>query len=57
MTLNKKKRCLEAINLHASNRTLQELFIMFLIKSVTFLVFEILRNLVSMQNILNANNC
>ena len=30
---------------------------MALIKFVAFVVFEILRNLISMQNILNANNC
>ena len=28
-----------------------------LIKSAAFLVFETLRNLVSMKNFLNANNC
>ena len=33
------------------------LFKMALIKSLAFIVFEILRNLVSMQNFLNANNC
>ena len=48
---------LEFINLHVSNRTLQKLFRMVLIKSVAFVIFEILRNLVSMQNFLNANNC
>ena len=48
---------LEAVNLHVSNRTLQKLFRMVLIKSVAFVVFEILRNLVSMQNFLNTNNC
>ena len=48
---------LEVVNLHVSNRTLQKLFRMVLIKSVAFVVFEILRNLVSMQNFLNANNC
>ena len=30
---------------------------MVLIKYVAFVVFEILSNLVSMQNFLNANNC
>ena len=33
------------------------LFKMALIKSLAFIVFEILSNLVSMQNVLNANNC
>ena len=47
----------EAVKLHVSNRTLQELFRMALIKSVAFVVFEILSNLVSKQNFLNANNC
>ena len=48
---------LEVVNLHVSNRTLQKLFRMVLIKSVAFVVFETLRNLVSMKNFLNANNC
>ena len=30
---------------------------MVLLNSVAFVVFKILRNLVSMQNFLNANNC
>ena len=47
----------EDIKLHVSNRNLQELFRMALIKSVAFVVFEILLNLISMQNVLNANNC
>ena len=55
-TLNKKTDRLEAVNLHVSNRTLQKIFRMVLIKSVAFVVFEILRNFVSMQNVLNANN-
>ena len=46
----------EAVKLHVSNRTLQELFRMALIKSLAFVVFEILSNLVSMQNFLNATN-
>ena len=57
MVLNKSTTCVEAIKLHISNRNLQELFRIALIKSVAFVVFEILRNLVSMQNFLNANNC
>ena len=55
--LNKNPGRLEAVNLHVSNRTLHELFRMVLIKSVAFVIFEILRDLVSMQNFLNANNC
>ena len=55
--LSEKMGRLEFINLHVSNRTLQKLFRMVLIKSVAFVIFEILRNLVSMQNFLNANNC
>ena len=57
MALSKNTSCVEAVKLHVSNRTLQELFRIALIKSVTFVVFEILSNLVSMQNVLNANNC
>ena len=45
------------LSLSNYNRTLQELFRMALIKSLAFVVFEILSNLVSMQNFLNANNC
>ena len=56
--LNKiKTGCVQAVKLYVSNRTLQELFIMVLIKSVAFAVFEILQNLVSMKNVLGANNC
>ena len=51
------KSAVEAVKLHASNRTLQDLFRMALIKSVVFVAFEILSNLVSKQNVLNANNC
>ena len=53
----KKADHVEAVKLHISNRTLQELFRMGLIKSAVFVVFEILCNLVSMENFLNANNC
>ena len=56
-TLKEKVGCIEVINLHVSNRTLQVLFRMVLIKSVAFVVFEIFCNLVSMQIFLNANNC
>ena len=45
------------LSLSNYNRTLQELFTMALIKSLAFVVFEILSNLISMQNFLNANNC
>ena len=55
--LNENTGRVKAIKLHVSNRNLQELFRIALIKSVAFVVFEILRNLVSMQNFLNANNC
>ena len=51
------KSTVEAVKLHVSNRTLQDLFRMALIKSVVFVIFEILSNLVSKQNFLNANNC
>ena len=47
----------EDVKLHVFNRTLQELFRIVLIKPVAFVVFELLRNLISMQNFLNANNC
>ena len=57
MAFSKNTGRVEAVKLHVSNRTLQELFRMALIKSVAFVVFEILRNLISMQNFLNANNC
>ena len=40
--LNKKTACVQAVKLRVSHRTLQELFIMVLIKSVAFVVFEIL---------------
>ena len=47
----------EAVKFQVPNRTLQEFFRMVLIKSVAFVVFGILSDLVSMQNFLNANNC
>ena len=55
--LTKKTGCVEAVKLHVSNRTLQELSRIVLIKSVVFVVSEILHNLVSMQIFLNTNNC
>ena len=57
MAFSKNTGHVEAAKLHVPNRTLQELFRMALIKSVAFVVFEILSNLVSKQNFLNANNC
>ena len=57
MAINKKTGPLKAVNLHVSNRTLQELFRMVLIKSLAFVVFQTLRNLPSTQNVFNANNC
>ena len=56
MSLSKITDRVEIVKLHVSNRTLQELFRMVLIKSVAFVVFEILSNIVSMQNFLNASN-
>ena len=56
-TALKNTSCVKTIKLHVSNRNLQELFRIAMIKSVPFVVFEILRNLLSMQNFLNANNC
>ena len=50
---NKRTGHVDDVKLHVSNRNLQEP----LIKPVTFVVFEILRNLISMQNFLNANIC
>ena len=55
--LTKKTDHVEAVKLHVSNRTLQEIFRMGLIKSAVFAVFEIFGNLVSMENFLNTNNC
>ena len=57
MALIKKTGRLEAVNLHVSNRTLREFFRTVLIKFVAFVAFEILRNHVSMQIFLKANNC
>ena len=55
--LTKKTDSVEAVKLHVSNRTLQDLFKMALIKFLAFVVFEILQNLVSTQNFLNASKC
>ena len=57
LKLNKKTGRVEAAKLYVSNATLQVLSSMVLINLVTFLVFKILFNLVSMQNLLNENNC
>ena len=46
----------EDVKLHVSNRTIQERFRIALIKSVAFVVFEILCNHFSMQIFLKANN-
>ena len=54
---NKRTGHVDDVKLHVSNRNLQEPFRIALIKPVTFVVFEILRNLISMQNFLNANKC
>ena len=48
MALSKNRGRVEAVKLHVSNRTLVELFRMAFVKSVTFVVFEILSHLVSM---------
>ena len=55
--LNKKMGRVEAAKLYVSDTTLQVLSRMVLINFVAFVVFKILLNLVSMQNLLNANNC
>ena len=55
--LTKKTGCFGAAKLHVPDITLQELFRMPLIKSAAFVVFKILRNLISMQNFFNGNNC
>ena len=48
MAFNKNTGRVKDVKLHVSNRTLQELFRIALIKPVTFVVFEILSNLISM---------
>ena len=46
-----------AAKLYVLNKTLSVLSRMILINFVAFLVFKISLNVVSMQNLLNANNC
>ena len=55
--LKKNTGRFKAVKLHVSNRNLKELFRIALNKSVAVVDFEILRNIVSMQNFLNGNNC
>ena len=55
-TFNKNMARVKDVKLHVSNRTIQELFRIALIKPVAFVVFEILCNNFSMQIFLNANN-
>ena len=47
----------DAAKLYVSDTTWQVLSRMVLINFVAFIVFKILLNLVSMQNLLNGNNC
>ena len=54
---NKKMGRVGAAKLYVPNTTLYFLSKMVSIKSLAFVVFKILLNLVSMQNLLNANNC
>ena len=55
MSFKKNTGRVEAVKLHISNRTLQELLRMALIRPVAFVVIEILCNLISMQNFLTAD--
>ena len=55
MGFKKNTGRVEAVKLHISNRTLQELLRMALIRPVAFVVIEILCNLISMQNVLTAD--
>ena len=55
MGFKKNTGRVEAVKLHISNRNLQELLRMALIRPVAFLVIEILCNLISMQNLLTAD--
>ena len=57
MALNKQTGRVWATKLHVPNTTLQVLFRLVLMNFLIFVVFKILLNLVSMQNLLNANNC
>ena len=55
MDFKKNTGRVEAVKLHISNRTLQELLTMALIRPVAFVVIEILCNLISMQNFLTVD--
>ena len=55
MGFKKNTGRVEAVKLHISNRTLQELLRMALIRPVAFVVIEILCNLISMQNFLTVD--
>ena len=55
MGFKKNTGRVEAVKLHISNRTLQELLRMALIRPVAFVVIEILCDLISMQNFLTAD--
>ena len=55
--LNKQTDRVWATKLYVPNTTLQVLFRLVLMNFLIFVVFKILLNLVSMQNLLNANNC
>ena len=55
--LNKKTGRVGAAKLYVPNTILQVLSRMVLINFVAFLVFKILLNIVSMQDLLNVNNC
>ena len=57
MALNKQMGRIWATKLYVLNTTLQVLFRLVLMNFSIFVVFDIWLNLVSMQNILNANNC
>ena len=50
MGFKKNAGHVEAVKLHISNRTLQELLRIALIRPVVFVVIEILCNFISMQN-------
>ena len=55
--LNKKTGRVGAAKLYFPNTTLRVLSRTVLMNFVAFVVFKILRNLISMQNNLNSNNC
>ena len=57
MALNKQTGRVWATRLYVPNTTLQVLFRLVLMNLLIFVVFKTLLNLVSMQNLLNVNNC